>query len=353
MTGFFTLTTNYRLLSTTKNMEEITILTFAYILDRIIGDPENFPHPVRWIGSAIARGELFFRDLIKEDKIAGSLLTITVVSIAYIIFYIVNMLYFDHNHSALLSLLLFVIILYFTFTTLATGELISAAMSVIEELETGNLEKARKKLGMIVGRDTATLEGNDIRKATIETVAENASDGIIAPLFYFSLGGLPLAMAYKAVNTLDSMVGYKNERYRDFGWASARLDDIANYIPARITGLLIVAAAITLDILTGLNRTHNLSASRAFKIMIRDGRNHTSPNSGIPEAAMAGALGIRLGGPSNYNGVTVDKPYIGEDQLSTEMRYSVASQGSVSIIKIVSWLGLCCAIAVLLLRNIS
>ena len=332
-------------------MAEIIILIFAYILDRIVGDPENFPHPVRWIGSAIAKGEFFFRDLIKEEKISGALLTVSIVSMTYIIFYIVNMLYYNHNHSALLSLLLFVIILYFTFAVLATGELVRSAMSVINELESGNLDKARKKLGMIVGRDTASLEGNDIRKATIETVAENASDGIIAPLFYFSLGGLPLAMAYKAINTLDSMVGYKNDRYRDFGWASARLDDIANFIPARITGLLIVAAAITLDILTGLNRTHNLNASRALKIMLRDGGNHTSPNSGIPEASMSGALGVRLGGPSTYEGVTIDKPYIGEDQLSTEMRYTVASQGSISILKIVSWLGLCLTVIVLLLRN--
>ncbi len=332
-------------------MTEITILTLAYVLDRIIGDPDNFPHPVRWIGSAIARGELFFRDLIKEEKKAGTLLTVKIVSITYIIFYIVNMLYFDHNHSTLLSLLLFVIILYFTFAVLATGELVRSAMSVINELEAGNLEKARSKLGMIVGRDTTGLEKDDIRKATIETVAENASDGIIAPLFYYSLGGLPLAMAYKAINTLDSMVGYKNERYRDFGWASARLDDIANYIPARITGVLIVAATFIVKSLTRLNGLNGLNSLNAYKIMRRDGRNHTSPNSGIPEAAMAGALGIRLGGPSTYDGVTVDKPYIGENQLSTEMRYSVASQGSVSIIKIVSWLGLCCAIIVLLLRR--
>lgn len=332
-------------------MIEVIVLTLAYIIDRIIGDPGSFPHPVRWIGRMISKGEGIMRSAIKNERIAGTSLAVVVIVMTYLIFYLINISFYDSDYSPLLSFGLFLVVLYFTFTVLATGELVRAASVVIVEVETGDIGEARKKLGMIVGRDTAELERDDIKRATIETVAESASDGIVAPLFYFSIGGLPMAMAYKAVNTLDSMVGYRNERYRDFGWAPARLDDIANYIPARLTGLLIVIASLVLDILTGLDRTNNLSVSRAFKIMIRDGRNHLSPNSGIPEAAMAGALGVRLGGPSTYGGIKVDKPFIGEELLTTSVRYSAASEGSIAIVKIVSFLGLCGAVIVLLMRN--
>ncbi len=171
-----------------------------------------------------------------------------------------------------------------------------------EALGRGDLPGARQALAAIVGRDTADLDEGEVWRATIETVAENASDGVIAPLFYLFLGGPALALAYKAVNTLDSMVGYKNERYLLFGWASARCDDLANWLPARITGLLMVAAAP----LTGL------SCRQAWRIMCRDGKNHSSPNSGIPEAAAAGALGVRLGGTNWYFGRPVEKPTIGE-----------------------------------------
>jgi len=161
-----------------------------------------------------------------------------------------------------------------------------------------------------VGRDTENLNEKGVLKATMETLAENLSDGIIAPLFFLALGGLPLAMAYKAINTLDSMVGYRNERYLEFGRASARCDDLANFIPARITGLLMVAAAPLFA----------LSAKNAWRIMGRDGRNHSSPNSGMPEAAVAGALGVRLGGTNLYGGKPVEKPTIGDavKQISQE-----------------------------------
>jgi adenosylcobinamide-phosphate synthase len=187
-------------------------------------------------------------------------------------------------------------------------------------------------------------------RATIETLAENASDAIVAPLFYFVIGGLPLAMTYKAINTLDSMLGYKNEKYKYFGWASAKLDDIANYIPARITGFLIVGAAYFINkiryiisrgaiklgnadrgvgkhvsrFLNWLERKTNKpdfkSGHSAYTIMARDGKKHSSPNSGIPEAAMAGALGVRLGGPSAYGGVVNRKPYLGEERQDPEQR---------------------------------
>jgi adenosylcobinamide-phosphate synthase len=163
---------------------------------------------------------------------------------------------------------------------------------------------------MIVGRDTESLNKEGILKATIETVSENLSDGIVAPMFYLIIGGLPFAMLYKAVNTMDSMVGYRNEQYLYFGWAAARTDDILNYIPARLTGAMIVMAVGIVRVVTGGRRL--LSPAHALMVMFRDGRKHLSPNSGVPEAAMAGALGVELGGPSLYNGVLVEKPSIGE-----------------------------------------
>ncbi|MBU4345393.1 MAG: adenosylcobinamide-phosphate synthase CbiB, partial [Proteobacteria bacterium] len=173
---------------------------------------------------------------------------------------------------------------------------------VLNALNRGNIEEARKRLSMIVGRDTEKLDEQGICRAVIETVSENLSDGIIAPMFYLALGGLPLAMAYKAVNTLDSMVGYKNDRYGDIGWFSAKMDDMFNWIPARFTGLIIVAASFVLR--------YNWRDS--WKIMRRDGQNHSSPNSGMPEAAAAGALNIQLGGKIQYFGKISHKPTIGD-----------------------------------------
>ncbi|HLO25804.1 MAG TPA: adenosylcobinamide-phosphate synthase CbiB, partial [Geobacteraceae bacterium] len=171
-----------------------------------------------------------------------------------------------------------------------------------DALARGDIGEARRNLSYIVGRDSANLDEPEIWRATVETVAENSSDGVIAPLFYLMLGGPPLALAYKAINTLDSMVGYKNEQYLQFGWASARCDDLANWLPARLTGLLMVLAAP----LAGLSMT------RAWWMMARDGHNHASPNSGIPEAAAAGALGVQLGGTNRYFGKPVAKPTIGD-----------------------------------------
>ena len=186
-------------------------------------------------------------------------------------------------------------------TTVAIKGLTGEAAKIIRLLKGGFLEKARKELKALVGRDTLELDEAGALRAAVESLAENASDGVIAPIFYFALGGVPLAMAYKAVNTLDSMLGYKNERYMLFGKPAARLDDIANFIPARLTGIFISVAAF----LSGLN------AKSALKTMLRDGRKHPSPNSGMPMAAMAGALDITLGGPALYGGQLMEKEHIG------------------------------------------
>ena len=289
---------------------EASLLAMACMVDYAIGDPRWLPHPVRLIGRAISGGEALLRTFAKSpssERVSGAVLTIAVVGLACFFTMLLQ--------NALLSLVAgadpfsvpaifgFGSLILLAATTLALRGLNDAAAVVITDLEEGNLEKARHDLSMIVGRDTAPLSESGCTKAAIETVAENLSDGVIAPLFWFVIGGLPLAMAYKAVNTLDSMIGHRNERYRHFGWAAARLDDLANLIPARIAGWLIVISSLT---------TTGASACAAWRIMWRDGRNHPSPNSGVPEAAMAGALGVQLGGPSTYGGMIVTKPTIGD-----------------------------------------
>lgn len=188
------------------------------------------------------------------------------------------------------------------YTTLALKGLHQESRKVIRALEEEDLAEARKALSLIVGRDTEGLDEEAVLRACIETVAENSSDAVIGPLFYLWLGGPLLAVAYKVVNTLDSMVGYRNERYREVGWASARLDDLANWIPARLTGLAMVAVAP----LIGLSGPHG------WRILRRDRQAHSSPNAGWPEAAAAGTLGIQLGGASTYQGVLCDKPTLGD-----------------------------------------
>ncbi len=276
------------------------VIIFAFALDLIAGDPERFPHPVRWMGrlAALAEGELRSR-LPKTpagERLGGALLWVIVVGLSYII--TLALLYLAYQISPTLSL---VMAIYFVWAGLSIKSLGDEAASVVRALEQG-LNEARARLSRIVGRDTADLKKEGVLKAAVETVAENASDGVIAPLFFLALGGPPLMMAYKAVNTLDSMVGYKNDRYRHFGWFAARADDAANFIPARITGFLIVSASFIL----GYNWMKSAS------ILKRDRKKHPSPNAGVPEAAMAGALGVQMGGPSSYGGVLTAKPLIGD-----------------------------------------
>ncbi|MBI5740055.1 MAG: cobalamin biosynthesis protein CobD [Nitrospirae bacterium] len=357
-------------------MSETIILISAYILDWVIGDPRRLPHPVRGIGWAIEKMERILMGKGQRaegsgqnltEKLTGVLLAAAVVGGTYSIFYLINLLVLTSHFSLLTSYLSFALLVYLAATTLATHDLIKSGKAVIDALNSGNKEEAKIKLGMIVGRDTKDLDDKGMAKATIETLAENASDGIIAPMFYFAIGGLPLAMAYKAVNTLDSMVGYRNERYGNFGWASARLDDIVNYIPARITGILIVITAFVLGLRgwgAGVSKKTNPQSlapnpTSSFKMMIRDGRKHLSPNSGIPEAAMAGALGVRLGGPSFYGGVLVEKPYIGEEPgvksqesgVKIQDELLTASRKAISIVRIASVLGLLFALIFMYLRS--
>ncbi len=280
-------------------MEPISpfILISAVLLDLLLGDPRRLPHPVVGIGRIISALEKILRRLVRNERLGGVLLLITVVGLTTTI-----TLLLVKGASALHPYLSFAVSTLLSYTCLAARSLHVESKLVADRLNSGDLAGAREYLSRIVGRDTDDLTEPEIWRALVETVAENTSDGVIAPLFYLMIGGPVLGLAYKAVNTLDSMVGYKNERYLRFGWASARFDDLANWLPARMTGLLMVAVAP----LAGL------SGRDSFRMMLRDGGNHSSPNSGIPEAATAGALGVRLGGASSYFGTIVDKPTIGD-----------------------------------------
>ncbi len=278
------------------------LITFiAFIGDWIIGDPPRWPHPVRLVGRLIAALERPARLAAGNDparlRAAGAVLAILVVLAAMA------------AAALLLSLggwlgrfLWFLTALYLVYSALCLKDLYHQTWRVEKALKGGFLNEARQMLSWVVGRDTARLDEAGIRRALIETLAENLSDGLVAPLFYLALGGPVLAWGYKAVNTLDSMIGYKNERYLHLGRFAARLDDAANFIPARLAALLLVWSAR----LTG----HDWR--EAQRIWRRDGHLHASPNSGQPEAAMAGALGLWLGGPSSYGGVLSDKPVINQ-----------------------------------------
>lgn len=300
------------------------VLIMAFIIDSALGDPRWLPHPVRLIGSAISGIEKILRVFFKTpsgEKFAGFLLVIIIVLPVFLLTYFFLKAALSFSDRVILFLTS-VFIIYLTATTIAIRELLRSAKHVFEAVKAGKIEEARVKLSMIVGRDTHNLSKEDVLKATIESISENLSDGVVAPLFYLVIGGLPFAMAYKAVNTLDSMVGYRNRKYKNFGWTSARLDDYVNYIPARISGILIVISFFIVF--------RSISIARmAFQTMLRDGGNHPSPNSGVPEAAMAGGIGLRLGGPSAYGGILVQKPYIGE---ARHRNYLAASKLALSIV---------------------
>jgi adenosylcobinamide-phosphate synthase len=316
----------------------------AGLLDSAIGDPAWLPHPVRIMGKAISWTERLLRKIFRTPvagKLAGTFLVMLIVLPAFFITGYIAQVCASGTAPYLLTLAGTALLVYLCATTLACRELLRAAQLVIGEVDKGDIAAARHSLSMIVGRDTASLSESEILKATMETLAENLSDGIVAPLIYLTLGGLPLAMAYKAINTLDSMVGYKNEQYRHFGWASARLDDAVNFIPARITGIIIVVVSAAV--------LRSFTAARwSWRIMRRDGSKHTSPNSGIPEAAMAGALGIRMGGPSTYGGMRVEKPCIGEMRADNHRE---AAAGALRIVQAASLLALAVSAAILYIRS--
>lgn len=272
----------------------------AYVLDLIFGDPQNIIHPVQIIGKMINIGEKsLLGKKYKSDRkykfFAGMILNITVISLTYGITYLIRRI--SEN-----SIIFTVAEIYLMYTIFSINSLAREGNRVYNILKEGNIERARKDLSYLVSRDTETMDEKMIIRSTMETISENTVDGIVAPMLYMFLGGLPLSMTYKAINTFDSMVGYKNEKYMDFGKFSAKLDDVANFIPARITGILIVIASMILG----------YDYKNSLKIFIRDRKNHSSPNSGHAEAGVAGALGVQFGGRVSYFGKEVDKPVIGD-----------------------------------------
>jgi len=308
-------------------MPALMDIILGYAIDLIIGDPSWFYHPVRLIGKFIDFTETFLRKIAKTataQKIAGIILTAVIVGGTYFLLYFLLKFIYQEN-----IYIFHLINIFLVYTVLATKSLSDEALKIYNLLSQAEIEKARQSLSFIVGRDTAHLSEEKITKAVVETVAENASDGIVAPLFYLFIGGVPLAMAYKAVNTLDSMVGYKNERYLHLGWASARLDDIANFIPARLTAFLLTVSALLTDSFA--------VAKRALSTMLKEGSHHESLNSGYPEAAMAGALGISLGGVNTYGGVEVAKPVLGAELNLTAPSHILKA---VRLMRITSFLAL-------------
>ncbi len=282
-------------------MEILSAALAGFLIDLLLGDPEGFPHPVVFMGKAIVRLERALRDAFPDTpqglKAAGGVLAAALpLGTVFISMGILKLLGLVH------PVLRYAVEVLWCWQALAMRCLRDESENVRKKLLSGTIDEARAAVARIVGRDTASLDAAGVTRAAVETVAENFSDGEIAPLFYMMLGGAPLALAYKAVNTMDSMVGYKNERYINFGFAAAKLDDLANFIPSRLAALLLIAAAP----LAGLD------GKNAWRIWRRDRLKHASPNSAQTESAMAGALGVRLAGPASYFGKRVEKPFIGD-----------------------------------------
>lgn len=284
----------------------ILSIYIGYIIDLIIGDPYSFPHPVIYIGKLIKCLENNIRKVFKKEKylkFAGFILWFITVGTTYLLTYLIIKL------SKFNSITFLIVNSFIIYTTFATKCLKDEAIKIYDILKSGDIYESRKQLSYIVGRDTNSLNEAEIIRATVETVAENTVDGIISPMFYAFIGGAPLAMAYKAINTLDSMVGYKNDKYINLGFASAKIDDIANYIPARVCIIFMTIASLIL----------RFNYKNCFKISIRDRKNHKSPNCAYPEGAVAGALGIQLGGTNIYFGKPVYKPTIGDKYREIEI----------------------------------
>ena len=283
-------------------MMRSSILAFSYAIDWLVGDPEFLPHPIRLIGSGVSAAEWALRRAGSGkhfELVAGGLVAIAVPTVSLAITAAILRRAYDYHRALGVAAEI-----WFGSTCLATRNLLDEAAQVMRALDAGDIPCARLRLARIVGRDTGILDDSEICRALIETLAESLSDGILAPLFYLAIGRAPLAMAYKAVNTLDSMIGHRNERYLYFGRVAARLDDAANWIPARISALLICLAA------SGSHATSPLHARRTW---LRDGSRHMSPNAGQVESAMAGALRVRLGGENTYGGERIITLHLGDE----------------------------------------
>ncbi len=290
-------------------MEILIAVIIGFILDLIVGDPHWLPHPIRLIGYLISKGEKAIRRLLPVTKngefIGGIILTVIIATIAF--FVPLLMLYFAGKVSVALKVSIHAI---FCYQILATRSLRTESMRVYYQLVKNDITNARKYLSWIVGRDTEKLTEEGITKATVETIAENTSDGVIAPMIFIALGGAPLGFLYKAVNTLDSMIGYKNEKYLYFGRFAAKLDDVFNFIPAIISAYIMIGASFIT----------RLDYKNAYRIYKRDKRKHSSPNSAKTESVCAGALNVQLAGDAYYFGKLVKKQTIGDKNRTIDVK---------------------------------
>ncbi len=289
-------------------MEETVVvviaIVLAYIVDFLIGDPYGWPHPIVLFGNSIIKGEKLLNRG-QHRLLKGAAMSLFLIGFTFVLFYYLNHL------AALNVYTLALFVFLFSFWGLANRCLIKECQMVFEVLNDEGLEAGRNRLSYIVGRNTKDLNAQQIRKATLETMSENLSDGVVAPLFYLAIAGVPGMMTYKMINTLDSSIGYKNSRYIDFGKIAAYIDDVVNYIPARITAILMALVSFNF---------------KSAKFILKYGRAHSSPNAGFPESALAGILNCRFGGPSRYEEKIVEKPYIGVNDrklLHTDLKLSV------------------------------
>ena len=281
---------NYQVITSNPSLlVPLSSFLIGWLLDRLFGDPERLPHPVVLFGKMIAKGERML-NLGKWRVLKGALLAVILISV--VVFATWTMIVVADKVNIYLGMAMRAILVFYC---LAGTTLIREVRQVFYAIDS-SLDEGRQQVARIVGRDTSELTDEEVRKSALETLAENLNDGVIAPLFWFAIGGVPAMMGYKMVNTLDSMIAYHSPRYLKFGKAAARIDDIANYIPARLTALLMLIAARRLNLVS---------------FVMKYGPCHASPNSGWPEAALAGILGCRFGGPHKYFGETFDKPYIG------------------------------------------
>lgn len=297
-------------------MTNAIALLIGWLLDLLLGDPQRLPHPIVWFGKAIA----FCEHRLNRGtyrKLKGAFVAVGLIVLVFVVACLLRSLL--SHLSSFLAILFDVLIVFYC---LAGTTLIREVRQVFRAVDR-SLEEGRAQVARIVGRDTSELSAQEVRTAALETLAENLSDGVIAPLFWFALLGTPGMLAYKMVNTLDSMIGYRTERYRDFGCWAAHIDDAANYLPARLTALLMILAA---------------GRPALCRFVWRNGRRHASPNSGYPEAALAGILDCRFGGPHTYFGQLFDKPYIGENdrQLTTaDMQKAVRVNRTAEVLMVV------------------
>ncbi|WP_462409699.1 adenosylcobinamide-phosphate synthase CbiB [Neobacillus sp. Marseille-QA0830] len=271
-------------------------ITLAYLLDMLIGDPPNWPHPVRWIGSFIAFLEKRWNQGNHKKPKGVAMLIVILLTVLAVVSLIVLLAYRLHPFAGVAVEGIIIA------STIAQKSLGEASMAVYQPLTKGDLIESRKKLSYIVGRDTESLDEGEIARGAIETVAENTIDGVTSPLFWALLGGAPMAMVYRAANTCDSMVGHMSEKYKEFGWASAKWDDVMNWLPSRMTGIMMLVSS----------RPVVANRRDAGRILFRDAKKHPSPNSGWGEAAAAAILGIQLGGLNYYKGIVSDRAKMGD-----------------------------------------